>query len=37
MKIGLNRVSTKYDSSASGVLANADTKDTYQLQAQLYF
>jgi len=37
MKIGLNRVSTKYDSSASGWLANADTKDTYQLQAQLYF
>ena len=37
MKIGLNRVSTKYDSSANGVLANADTKDTYQLQAQLYF
>ena len=38
MKIGLNRVSTKYDSSASGtdVIANA-TKDTYQLQAQLYF
>ncbi len=37
MKIGLNRVSTKYDNSASGWLANADTKDTYQLQAQLYF
>ena len=37
MKIGLNRASTKYDKSASGWLANADTKDTYQLQAQLYF
>ncbi len=37
MKIGFNRVSTKYDSSASGWLAGADTKDTYQLQAQLYF
>ena len=37
MKIGLNRVSTEYDNSASGWLANADTKDTYQLQAQLYF
>jgi len=37
MKIGLNRASTKYDNSASGWLANADTKDTYQLQAQLYF
>ncbi len=37
MKIGLNIVSTKYDNSASGWLANADTKDTYQLQAQLYF
>ncbi len=37
MKIGLNRVSTKYDNSASGWLASADTKDTYQLQAQLYF
>jgi phosphate-selective porin OprO/OprP len=37
MKIGLNRVSTKYDNSATGWLANADTKDTYQLQAQLYF
>lgn len=37
MKVGLNRVSTEYDSSASGWLANADSKDTYQLQAQLYF
>ncbi|MCC7202057.1 MAG: hypothetical protein IT393_05245 [Nitrospirae bacterium] len=37
MKIGLNRASTKYDSGASGWLTNADTKDTYQLQAQLYF
>ncbi len=37
MKVGLNRVSTKYDNSASGWLANADTKDTYQLQAQIYF
>src|SRR3990170_4654191 len=37
MKVGLNRASTKYDSSASGWLTNADTKDTYQLQAQLYF
>lgn len=37
MKIGLNRVSTKYDSSASGWLSNDDTKETYQLQAQLYF
>lgn len=36
-KIGLNWASTKYEKSASGWLADDDTKDVYQLQAQLYF
>ena len=36
-KIGLNWASTKYEKSASGWLANDDTKDVYQVQAQLYF
>ncbi|MEK6713061.1 MAG: porin [Nitrospirota bacterium] len=35
MKVGLNRVSTKYDNGVSDFVT-AD-KDTYQLQAQLYF
>lgn len=36
-KIGLNWASTEYEKSASGWLANDDTKDVYQVQAQLYF
>jgi len=36
-KVGLNWAHTEYDPSASGRLSNADTKDVYQVQAQLYF
>ena len=36
-KVGLNWAHTEYEKSASGWLANDDTKDTYQVQAQLYF
>jgi len=36
-KIGLNWAHTEYEKSASGWLANDDTKDVYQVQAQLYF
>ncbi len=36
-KIGLNRAHTEYEKSASGWLTNDDTKDVYQVQAQLYF
>ena len=36
-KIGLNWARTEYEKNASGWLANDDTKDVYQVQAQLYF
>lgn len=36
-KVGLNWAHTAYDASASGVLANDDKKDVYQVQAQMYF
>ena len=36
-KIGANWVHSQYDKSASGYLANADKKDVYQVQAQMYF
>ena len=36
-KIGLNWAHTEYEKNASGWLANDDTKDVYQVQAQLYF
>jgi len=36
-KVGLNWAHTEYEKSASGWLANNDTKDVYQVQAQLYF
>jgi phosphate-selective porin OprO/OprP len=36
-KVGANWVHTKYDSNASGKLADDDKKDIYQLQAQMYF
>lgn len=37
LKVGLNWAHTEYEKSASGWLANDDTKDLYQLQTQLYF
>lgn len=36
-KVGANWAHTKYDPNASGWLTNADSKDVYQVQAQLYF
>ena len=36
-KVGANWVHHKFDASASGVLADADSKDIYQVQAQMYF
>lgn len=36
-KVGLNWAHTEYDPSAIGALADADKKDVYQAQAQLYF
>ncbi|MBI5468250.1 MAG: hypothetical protein HY891_03875 [Deltaproteobacteria bacterium] len=36
-KVGANWVHTKYDTNASGKLADDDKKDIYQLQAQMYF
>ncbi len=36
-KIGANWVNSSYNKNASGYLANADKKDVYQVQAQLYF
>jgi phosphate-selective porin OprO/OprP len=36
-KIGANWVNSSYGKNASGYLANADKKDVYQVQAQLYF
>ena len=37
LKVGANWVHTDYDSAAKGALAEADSKDTYQVQAQMYF
>lgn len=37
LKLGLNWASTEYEKSASGWFANDNTKDIYQVQAQLYF
>ncbi len=37
LKVGANWVHTDYDSAASGALADADSKDVYQVQAQMYF
>ena len=37
LKIGINWVHTDFESQASGRLADDDTKDVFQLQAQLYF
>jgi len=37
MKVGANWVHHEYDDSATGKLANDDSKDIYQVQAQLYF
>ena len=36
-KLGANWVHSDYEKSASGWLTNADKKDVYQIQAQLYF
>lgn len=36
-KVGGNWVHTDYDNSATGKLANDDSKDIFQLQAQVYF
>lgn len=36
-KIGANWVNSSYGKNASGYLANADKKDVYQIQAQMYF
>jgi len=36
-KVGANWVHHKFDASASGFLADADSKDIYQVQAQMYF
>lgn len=36
-KVGANWVHTKYETNASGKLADDDKKDIYQLQAQMYF
>lgn len=36
-KVGANWVNTSYDKSASGYLADADNKDVFQVQGQLYF
>lgn len=37
LKVQANWVHTKYEANASGRLANDDTKDTFQLQGQMYF
>jgi len=37
MKVGANWVHHEYDDSATGKLANDDSKDIYQVQAQIYF
>lgn len=37
LKVGANWVHTDYDSAAKGALADADSKDVYQVQAQMYF
>lgn len=36
-KVGANWVHHKFDANASGKLTDADSKDIYQVQAQLYF
>ncbi|MBI5643705.1 MAG: hypothetical protein HY954_09565 [Deltaproteobacteria bacterium] len=37
LKLGANWVHAEYDANASGRLTNDDKKDTYQIQAQMYF
>lgn len=37
LKVGANWVHTDYDANATGKLANDDSKDIYQIQAQMYF
>ena len=37
LKFGINRAHTKYESAASGYLANDSAKDVYQVQGQFYF
>ncbi|HZX35932.1 MAG TPA: porin [Thermodesulfobacteriota bacterium] len=37
LKFGINRAHTKYESAASGHLANDSSKDVYQVQGQFYF
>ncbi|MBI5970217.1 MAG: hypothetical protein HY884_03600 [Deltaproteobacteria bacterium] len=37
LKAGLNWVNTKYETFAGGRLTNANKKNVYQLQAQMYF